>query len=184
MATSPFIQGQRSELDWVLYGVVMLAAGTLVGQIDLMGVAQAATLANGGTLARTNLPQPNTIPQEWDYFEVKAICFKFFHTLSPVTLYTGIQDAFYSIKVAGFEYKAGHLSELVIPYSINTYVAATVIGQSDVRGGAWIGVSPNIIIPAITQVNYYVTFLTDQAEFHSVFVLGGLKGILHKKIAG
>jgi hypothetical protein len=184
MATSPFVQGQRSELDWVLYGVVMLAAGTLVGTVDLMGVSQAATLANGGTLARTNLPQPNTIPQEWDYFEVQAICLKFFHTLSPATAYTGLQDAFYSIKVAGFEYKAGHISELVLPNSVQFYVAATVLAQTDYRVGAWVPLKPNIVIPAITQVNFTCTFLTDQAEFHSVNLFGGMKGILHKKIAG
>lgn len=181
-AQSPFIQGQRSDLDYALYGVVTLGAGTIVttGQgLDLMGVSQAA---NG--LQFTNLPQPNTIPQEWDYFEVQAISLKVFAAQSPATVYTAIQDAYYSIKVAGFEYKAGHLAELIMPQSMLYYVAATVLYSTDSRGGAWIGIKPSIIIPAITQVNFFINFVTDQAAFHSVRVMGAFKGILHKKIAG
>ena len=118
MATSPFIQGQRSELDYVLYGMVTLGAGTIVtagNGVDLMGVAQAV-----GGLQRTNLPQPNSIPQEWDYFVVQAVSLKFSGTYSPVTSYTALNDAFYSIRVGGFEYKAGHLYNwsIQIPFSI------------------------------------------------------------------
>ncbi len=182
--------GQRSDLDYVLYGIKATSAAgvSIVGDIDL-----AATNAGTDGKQRTNLPTNNQIPENWKYFLVKYIGFKFLSLQLLADFFTATNDAFYVLKIGDTDIKQGHLSELVFPSAFYGYYLSTVVTSGAPGVGAWasdyrvngfVPLMEPIKLPAKVNFNFVVTFKTDVTSLRNTLIGAYWKGVLAKKIIG
>ncbi|HQT90399.1 MAG TPA: hypothetical protein PL001_00025 [Candidatus Kryptobacter bacterium] len=182
-----YLPGQASETQQEFFSRQTLGGSTIVGAVTYFGNA-------GGEFSNTtNFEVAGLVPANYDGYLATGIQFSFDTLQSIGDITAALQDMYYIIKVAGYDYKRGQGLEL-LDYVYIAQDSTAEIGTSGVAltdphilagsQGAYLTLRQPIPMSPLASVRVTLNFVTDVANLHSASTCFSFIGYLTRKIAG